>query len=300
MHKRVIFFVGLFLTFGLGVSNLEISARTKQPTQQNSAVWEIQRNGELEGYLVGSIHVMKPTAYPLAPAFTQSLTQADLVVFETKLDEVLVQSESLFELGLYQDGTTLQQTLPPKTYNQLQTLAENLGIPMGALNQMEPWLATQAITMRLLQQAGYRPIYGVDFYFFQKTQEANLPYIGLETPLEQFQFFDDLSTEEQIAFLRHSIEKTQRNIEQVDRTVALWKKGDMRGLEAILLTPMEKEFPEMYQALIVERNQNWMLEILALLREDEVPFIVLGTAHLVGDRGLVKLMQARGYTLQQL
>ena len=300
MYQRVIVLIGLFLTVGLGVSSIEISAKIEKPTQQNSSLWQIQKNGELEGYLVGSIHVMKQEVYPLTPVFREGFTEADLVVFETNLDEVRSQSVSLIEMGMYQDGTTLQQTLPPETYNKVETLASSLGIPMSALNQMEPWLASQLITMQLLQQAGYSPLYGIDLYFYKQAQQEDKPYMGLETPREQFQFFDELPTKTQIAFLTHSIEQTQAKIQEVDEIVAIWKQGDMTGLEEMLLDPMEEDFPEIYQALIVERNQTWMPEIIELLREDEVPFIVVGTAHLVGDRGLIKQIQAKGYTLKQL
>ena len=39
--------------------------------------------GELEGYLVGSIHLMKSNAYPLDPVFNKAFTRSNLTVAST-------------------------------------------------------------------------------------------------------------------------------------------------------------------------------------------------------------------------
>jgi hypothetical protein len=302
--RKLIIFTGLLLTFWLGISKLELSAKTEKQSQENSSnsvLWRITKNGELEGYLIGSLHLMKSDAYPLAPAFNQAFTRANLVVFEVNLDQLRSQSQSLSRLGISQDGTTLQETLPTDTYNRLQTVSNRIGLPLARLQLMEPWLVSQVVTARLLQQSGYNPKLGIDMHFFEKAQKAGKSRVALETPREQLTFFDELSTEKQITLLQHSLARTERTIQQVDEIVAAWKQGDMETIEQIVVNPMQNKFPALYETLIVERNQEWIPEIRQILQDDEQrPLVVVGAAHLPGNQGLIQQLREKGYTLQQL
>jgi len=56
----------------------------------------------------------------------------------------------------------------------------------------------------------------------------------------------------------------------------------------------------MYQRLLVDRNRNWMPKIEALFARPGRAFVVVGAAHLVGADGLISMLRARGYTVEQM
>jgi uncharacterized protein YbaP (TraB family) len=56
----------------------------------------------------------------------------------------------------------------------------------------------------------------------------------------------------------------------------------------------------MYQRLLVERNRAWMPQIEALFKRPKPSFVVVGAAHLIGSDGLLQLLRARGYTVDQM
>jgi uncharacterized protein YbaP (TraB family) len=56
----------------------------------------------------------------------------------------------------------------------------------------------------------------------------------------------------------------------------------------------------MYQRLLVERNKNWMPKIEALFTRRGRALVVVGAAHLVGPDGLLAMLKAKGYTVEQL
>jgi uncharacterized protein YbaP (TraB family) len=58
--------------------------------------------------------------------------------------------------------------------------------------------------------------------------------------------------------------------------------------------------PELHDALLVQRNLNWIDRIVAYLDDDQDYLIVVGAAHLVGDDGVIKLLSDRGVSLSQL
>lgn len=84
----------------------------------------------------------------------------------------------------------------------------------------------------------------------------------------------------------------------MDQIVESWSEGRTAGLE-VLLKSM-REFPDVYKALITERNKNWMPHIESSLQNKETYLIVVGTLHLLGDEGLLALLKAQGYKITQL
>jgi uncharacterized protein len=69
-------------------------------------------------------------------------------------------------------------------------------------------------------------------------------------------------------------------------------------VERIVLKDLEQE-AQLYQRLLVERNKNWLPKLEALFARKGAAFVVVGAAHLVGPDGLVAMLKAKGYTVEQ-
>jgi uncharacterized protein YbaP (TraB family) len=61
-----------------------------------------------------------------------------------------------------------------------------------------------------------------------------------------------------------------------------------------------KSEPLLYQRLLVDRNRNWLPKIEALFARRGRALVVVGAAHLVGPDGVVAMLKAKGYTVEQL
>jgi uncharacterized protein YbaP (TraB family) len=61
-----------------------------------------------------------------------------------------------------------------------------------------------------------------------------------------------------------------------------------------------KQEPRLYQRLLVERNRAWLTKIEALFDRQGRAFVVVGAAHLVGPDGLLAMLTAKGFTVQQM
>ena len=73
----------------------------------------------------------------------------------------------------------------------------------------------------------------------------------------------------------------------------------MPAIERIALADLKSD-PVMYQRLLVERNKNWMPKIEELFARRGRALVVVGAAHLVGPDGLIAMLRAKGYTVEQL
>jgi len=51
--------------------------------------------------------------------------------------------------------------------------------------------------------------------------------------------------------------------------------------------------------MVSDRNHAWMPQIEELLSGDREAIVVVGSAHLVGEEGVVNLLREKGYTVEQ-
>jgi uncharacterized protein YbaP (TraB family) len=52
--------------------------------------------------------------------------------------------------------------------------------------------------------------------------------------------------------------------------------------------------------MVSDRNKSWIPKIEQLLAGKEDALVVVGAAHLVGKDGVVSLLAARGYAIEQM
>jgi len=83
--------------------------------------------------------------------------------------------------------------------------------------------------------------------------------------------------------------------------VQAWRTGDTAGMEATA-TRAVREHPEMQpliEALVYQRNAAIARQVGDFLKTPKTRFVV-GSLHLVGDRGILKLLAEKGYRIEQL
>jgi uncharacterized protein YbaP (TraB family) len=61
-----------------------------------------------------------------------------------------------------------------------------------------------------------------------------------------------------------------------------------------------KDYPELYASMLADRNRRWIPQLEAMLETPEVEFVLVGVAHAASDDGVLKLLKAQGYTVEQL
>ena len=121
----------------------------------------------------------------------------------------------------------------------------------------------------------------------------------LESVESQLAFLSTLGQgqeDEMIAYTLEDIKNLPTVMEEIKKT---WRSGDMTALEELAVTPLKKDFPNVYQKMLVDRNNAWLPQIQAMLITGEVEFILVGSLHLAGDDGLLEQLSARGYEVQK-
>jgi uncharacterized protein len=252
-------------------------------------------------YLAGSVHLLSPKYYPLDPAFDAAFNNSSTLVEELDMSEMLSPESQLAMLkrGLLPPGQSIDKLLSPETLTAVKKALADLGVPAPPLLQFKPWML--AITLQSLQwqKAGFDADLGLDKHFYDRAKLQKMPVKGLETLEFQISRFDDMSTSQQEQLLIETMEELKGANANFTEIADAWKNGDVDTVERLALKDLQGQ-PELYQRLLVERNVAWMPQIEALISPTRPAFVVVGAAHLVGPDGLIKMLAAKGYTIEQL
>jgi uncharacterized protein YbaP (TraB family) len=122
---------------------------------------------------------------------------------------------------------------------------------------------------------------------------------GLETLEQQLGFMANLNPETQNEFLLQSLQDAAVAEDEIEAIVAAWRAGDTRSLNDLLVAGLQ-DVPELYAALLVRRNQNWVAQIEDLTRQSDDYLVIVGAMHLVGDNSLLRMLASKGLKSRQL
>ena len=264
-----------------------------------SSVWVVEKDTN-RLFIGGTVHLLTSSDYPLPAAFEKAYAESVEIVLETdmqKLNSPEFQSAMMRELS-YSDGRNLKQELNQETYAALENFFTMRGIPMARINGFKPGMVSITMTVVELQRLGLVGV-GVDAYYSAKSIDDRKPLGQLETAEAQIAFIANMGAGRVDEMLIYTLADIDKLPELMNSMKHAWRQGDLTQLEAIGITPFENEFPNMYKALIADRNDTWLPKIEAMLKTREVEFVLVGALHLAGDDGLLSQLATRGYKVRQ-
>lgn len=282
------------------VAVLALCASVAAQAPQKHFLWKVEDGKGASAYLLGSLHVLTADAYPLPAPIDKAFAESKTLVEEVDLDEMNdpMQMMAALSKAMLTGGQTLDQLISAETFAEVQKRAEAYGMPMMALQRMKPWLVAVTLMAPTLQSAGFTPELGIDRHYFDRAKEKGLKRQALETLAYQLDRFDQMSPTLQEELLKTTMTDLDTQVSGVKDMVRAWTSGDVGTIEKLTLTAF-LESPELYQRLLLERNQNWLPHVERCLTENAGCFVVVGAAHLVGKDGLPALLAKKGFKVTQ-
>lgn len=276
-----------------------VMAATGTVSAEDSCFLWRASSGDRSVYLLGSIHFMKKDAYPLNEAIERAFLDAGNLVFETDIDQLDEAAVALVAAGTLDGDATLADVVPTELYREVEDRLESLGMDIAGFKKMKPWMVALSLTSFELMRAGYLGTEGVDSHFSSRAKTAGKTIGGLESIEYQVSLFADMTDDESVEFLQVTMVELDTMIPLVDEIVVAWKTGDSARIEELLVDGFDGH-DELYDRLVTQRNLRWLPRIEALFRGDVDTMVVVGSLHLVGEQGLIKLLEAQGCKVEQL
>ena len=265
-------------------------------------LWEVRSKTSVM-YLFGTIHVGKRTFYPLPPQVEEALKQSQRLVVEADISN----SEGLADIDTlinYKAPDSLDKHIPIPLFGRLTTQLARLNIPLEAVKPMKPYLIGGFLTIAEFSKLGYDMNFGVDAYLIANAKEGGKPVLELESQVGQLKMLDGMSPMLQEAFLENAISTLESGnaSDQVTGMVNAWQTGDVNLMQDVVKSVNRhmRMTDQLDEVLLHSRHAAMLKKIEDYLAGRIPHFVAVGSLHLIGPRGLVELLKARGFEVKQL
>lgn len=177
------------------------------------------------------------------------------------------------------------------------------GMPENSFDSFKPWFVQQNILGIIVGKEGYQSKIGIDQYLIDKANKAKKPVISLESIDSQFRTNNNYSESLQEKLLldtrKPSSGVTLAPKGGVDYFAEIWRKGDYNALHEF--TNSSDWDVEYHKALLTDRNVEMAEKIQGYLNSDkkETYMVVVGMLHMMGDQGVVPLLEKEGFTVER-
>ncbi len=257
-------------------------------------IWRV-RHGAGTVYIAGSLHQLRPDQATLPKSYGQAYADAGRLAMEIDMDGIspAVLAGELLERSIDPQGRSLRSSLGEARWRRLQPRLAGLGMPEQAVDRFEPWAVALLLASSDVLRRGYTPASGVEGLLQARAAADRKPIDGLETPAVQFELLDGLPLQDQVGLLDLTLKEMDMIGPLLDDLERAWRAGDLARLDALLLKEYRQR-PDLYQRLVGARNARWVAPVLGFLQRPDDTLVVVGLMHLLGDRGLIALLRARG------
>ena len=279
----------------------KVQAKAEEVAEPSPAMWSLS-DEDTKIYLFGTVHVLPPDLPWRSPEFDAAFNESEIVYFEADVEDKGPELQKLvMQLGAFPPGESLYDHLSASEAVELRTAAVEIGIPPEALSQFKPWMAALFISIQQIVAHGQDPEAGVENTLLPEARSDGKVLRFFETPEQQLRFMSELSMDVQVKFLMEGVRQIKDIPDFLDRLEKSWISGDVEGLADLILEDQSFRAPEVYEAMMLNRNRNWTKELAGLLDDETgVLFVAVGAAHLAGEDSVVKMLEGAGLSVERV
>ena len=274
-----------------------IAIATQIPATVEAAgptIWELKGSGG-SVLLLGSIHLMRKSDYPLPDAVQTAYDKTDRLWMELDIDDLdpIAAQGLIVSMGRLDDGRTLKDVMGSRDYAKASDKIAAMGMDLDMLGTLKPWFVAITVMNLQMMQVGFQPQYGLEQYLSGLARQDGKSIEGLETMEYQLGLFDGLPEKTQSRLLLQTLDEAADMEGQLDVMTRAWRSGDLDTMTREL----EKSFgdyPDIYERLVVDRNRQWTSKLMELADTGSDTLVVVGALHLVGRDSVIEMLRSRG------
>jgi len=300
MFKRShLYAVWILLLTLAGVAQAQ-QAAPAQPKPRRFLMWKAVSPTTTVN-LVGSIHVGDSSMYPLPKEVEAAFAAAKVLTVEINIKNV-DQAKTLGlvqQYGMYGADDSLTKHLSPEALAALNEYCTKHNVPRTGIEQLKPWVVAVTITAMAWQQAGEDPSLGIDMHFLDESKPPQR-VDEIETAESQLSLFAGATEEEQQAMLVSILKMGDKTKETIKRVQAAYIAGDAEALQKIMDEQTDMGSKSLTKKLLDDRNVVMASKVEEYLKGKDPVFVVVGAAHIIGDKGVAKLLRDKGYKVEQV
>ncbi|MDH5508734.1 MAG: TraB/GumN family protein [Nitrospinota bacterium] len=268
----------------------------------NVFMWKaVSPEGEI--HLLGSIHVGDDSFYPLDPAIEKAFEQSSALVVEVDItdQDLAALQQVVMQKGFCAPGDSLDKHISPEAQKAVASYLDGADPAIQMVRRMKPWAVYLVLEEIGMKKMGLDPAKGIDNHFLNKANENGKKISELESmeyQLDLISGFDDRLQESLIMMAVTDIDKRRDDVASI---IYAWKSGNAPLLESLVFSSLKKnpELEPVYEKMFFHRNKVMANNIAQMALSGDKLFVVVGAGHLVGEKGVVRLLREKGFAITQ-
>lgn len=274
-------------------------------------MYEITKNGSNNKiYLFGSIHVADKNNFNYPEYVLSAYQNSHYLACEFDMIEYQQNSEKAFQLVddlMYKDNTSIKDHLSKDTYTKMVNLLKEKEMYMEAYDIYKPYFFQSLLTNSLINDAKLYASRGIDLSFLTKAKKDNKKILEIESPDYQNNLFLSFSDKIYEIIISEVVNNYNEEVESLKDLFKAWKNGNTEMIMELASDEIKKTdhytseqiqlINDYNNKLIKERNIKMTEKLEEYFNNNYDTFYMVGAAHLIGDDGIVKLLQNQGYNV---
>lgn len=264
-------------------------------------------------YIIGTHHLANVGFIDSINGVNDALAATEQVCVEIAAEQMMQPEnmQTVMNASTMKEGQTLTSLLSADELTRLNALLKELmGVDFSnpqvaaQMNMLKPSMLLNQLSIMLYMSKhpnDYDPNSQFDNYFQIKAKENNEPVLSLETLEFQMNLlFNGTSIERQKESLMCLVDNRAFSEMMMEEMTKAYYAQNLNGLKEAMDLKMGTNCdgtPEEMKALIDDRNADWLTKMPKIMT-DKPTFFAVGAGHLPGDKGVLNLLKAAGYTIE--
>ena len=288
---------------------------TAEATPYGSGLLWRATKGDADITIVGTMHLYDARHVALMERIDSEIDGAELLLVEMTSEEERAMNAAMDErpeLFFITQGATLPDLLTEEMWAEVSAAARDRQIPSFLAAKQQPWLLGITLSMptcAIADLVAGRP--GLDHMIIERAEAGGVPVSSLEAWDTLPSVFSAMSMDDQLGMLQLALLEPELQetafVGMLDSYFAE-EIAEIWAAQELLIARLEPEdqaaategLALTEELLMTGRNLAWMPIILEAAETHDRIVVAAGAAHMPGEEGVLKLLEAQGWAISPL
>ena len=292
--------VALWLALALPLALPQPAARAEALLHGHGLLWKIEGGGAAPSYLFGTIHLSdtRVTTLPGPVAYAIDATRS------LSIEVLLNAASKLRTMGrmIIIEGPKLDEILGDALFARVVDAAAPYGLNRSVVKHMKPWAMWLLLSLPPEEMKAGRGM-ALDEALQVEAMRRGKPVYGLETIDEQLDSVAGFTEHEHIALLASAVDDRHKVEAMLEHMTRLYLARDVAAIYGLMTAQswnIERAVVDSVMERLIDSRNLRMTERMIARLDEGAAFVAVGAMHLPGERGMLRLLEQRGYTVSRV
>jgi len=260
--------------------------------KKQSLLWQIRSDqSEIPSYVFGTMHIKNSNFFTHLEQVYAAIDDVEYYAAEYDFNDMQQGLSPL--LFQFPDGKALSHYIKEKKYQKLQNITKKaFGIDLNTVQNLLPIFIVNLLTQKILAQ---NSSISLDEHLWNYAQQQDKKCTGVERFQEQIEILQNIEVEEQVKTLVKIGQNVSKYRKKLFILSEIYQEGDIQ----LLYQLTKKSSGKLRKMMLYNRNRIMAERIADFAKETSI-FAAVGAAHLAGEKGILRYLKQKGFSVKPI